>query len=91
MADTLESLLREARKIIRASSQRNLAKDWDKRATAALQGTTCEWSQDDVELGTWQSACGGNPWRFEADDPTKNGMRYCIHCGKRMVQAAEEK
>lgn len=47
---------------------------------------TCEWSQDGNEDGSWFSACGGAPWHFEADDPTKNGMRHCIHCGKRMVQ-----
>ena len=34
----LISLLKEARKIIRASSSRNLVKDWDQRATAAMQG-----------------------------------------------------
>ena len=32
----LRGLLKEARKIIRASGARNLAKDWDQRATAAL-------------------------------------------------------
>ena len=47
---------------------------------------TCEWSQDGNEDGSWFSACGGDPWCFEAEDPTKNGMRFCIHCGKRMVQ-----
>ncbi len=47
---------------------------------------TCEWSQDGNEDGSWFSACGGDPWSFEAEDPTKNGMRFCIHCGKRMVQ-----
>ena len=30
-------LLKEARKIIRASSSRSLANDWDRRATAALK------------------------------------------------------
>ena len=34
--EALRELLKEARKIIRASSSRNLAKDWDQRATAAL-------------------------------------------------------
>ena len=29
-------LLKEARKIIRASSSRNLVKDWDERATQAI-------------------------------------------------------
>ena len=33
----LITLLKEARKIIRASSQRQLAKDWDTRATQALK------------------------------------------------------
>jgi hypothetical protein len=32
----LLSLLKEARKIIRASSSRNLVKDWDSRATQAI-------------------------------------------------------
>ena len=32
----LRALLKEARKIIRASTSRNLAKDWDQRATDAL-------------------------------------------------------
>lgn len=36
----LFDLLKEARKIIRASSSRNLAKDWDERATAAIKGST---------------------------------------------------
>ena len=31
-------LLKEARKIIRASSSRNLAKDWDNRTTEILKG-----------------------------------------------------
>lgn len=47
----------------------------------------CIWALADDDTGAWQSACGGDPWVFGADDPTKNGMRYCIHCGKRMVQA----
>ena len=47
---------------------------------------SCGWHED--EDGLWHSACGGVLWLFEADDPTKNGMRFCIHCGKRMVQAA---
>lgn len=51
-----------------------------------LTEATCEWSQDGNEDGSWFSACGGDPWYFESDDPTKNGMRFCIHCGKRMVQ-----
>ena len=34
----LTSLLKEARKIIRASSSRNLAKDWDARTTKLLKG-----------------------------------------------------
>lgn len=51
-----------------------------------LTETTCEWSQDGNEDGLWFSACGGAPWYFESDDPTKNGMRFCIHCGNRMVQ-----
>ena len=33
----LFDLLKEARKIIRASSSRNLVKDWDERATAAIK------------------------------------------------------
>ena len=33
----LFALLKEARKIIRASSSRNLVKDWDERATAAIK------------------------------------------------------
>ena len=32
----LRGLLKEARKVIRASTSRNLAKDWDQRATDAL-------------------------------------------------------
>ena len=35
----LEALLREARKIIRASSARHLAKDWDRRTSNALADT----------------------------------------------------
>ena len=34
--DTLVALLREARKIIRASSSRSITKDWDERVTKAL-------------------------------------------------------
>ena len=34
--DQMRDLLKEARKIIRASSSRHLAKDWDARATQAL-------------------------------------------------------
>lgn len=34
--DQMRELLKEARKIIRASSSRHLAKDWDVRATQAL-------------------------------------------------------
>lgn len=34
--EELVGLVREARKIVRASSSRNLVKDWDRRATAAL-------------------------------------------------------
>jgi hypothetical protein len=36
MARDLIELVKEARKIIRASSSRHLAKDWDQRATEAL-------------------------------------------------------
>ena len=35
-SDELIVLLKEARKIIRASSSRNLVKDWDERATKAI-------------------------------------------------------
>lgn len=35
-SDSLTGLLKEARKIIRASSSRNLTKDWDARATRAI-------------------------------------------------------
>ncbi len=35
-SDSLTDLLKEARKIIRASSSRNLTKDWDARATRAI-------------------------------------------------------
>ena len=35
----LVALLKEARKIIRASSQRQLAKDWDARVTNTLKDT----------------------------------------------------
>ena len=45
----------------------------------------CEWS-DYGEDGAWESACGkvfylldGNPW--------KNGMRYCLRCGKPMFKS----
>jgi len=38
--EQLSALLKEARKIIRASSSRSLAKDWDRRATQALAGAT---------------------------------------------------
>jgi hypothetical protein len=55
---------------------------------AVRRDATCEWWQDDAdwETGAWSSSCGGGPWLFEAEDPTKNGMRFCIHCGRRMVQ-----
>lgn len=36
--DDALKLLAEARKIVRASASRNLAKDWDRRATARLGG-----------------------------------------------------
>lgn len=36
LTDDLLGLLKEARKIIRASSSRNLVKDWDARATSAI-------------------------------------------------------
>ena len=41
-AASARGLLREARKIVRASSSRSIAKDWDARATAAIkaQGDT---------------------------------------------------
>ena len=35
--DALLGLLKEARKIIRATSSRNLVKDWDRRTTAAIK------------------------------------------------------
>lgn len=35
--DALLGLLKEARKIIRASSSRNLVKNWDQRTTDALK------------------------------------------------------
>lgn len=35
--DALLGLLKEARKIIRASSSRNLVKDWDQRTTDAIK------------------------------------------------------
>jgi hypothetical protein len=35
--DALLEALKEARKIVRASSSRNLAKDWDQRTTAAIK------------------------------------------------------
>jgi hypothetical protein len=51
------------------------------------QAETCAWHSDDD--GLWQSACGGDPWLFEADGPTENSCKFCMHCGKPMtVQAA---
>lgn len=35
--DALLKLLKESRKIIRATSSRNLVKDWDQRTTAAIK------------------------------------------------------
>ena len=35
--DALLGLIKEARKIVRASSSRNFVKDWDQRTTAAIK------------------------------------------------------
>ncbi|HEX7687317.1 MAG TPA: hypothetical protein VF453_06410 [Burkholderiaceae bacterium] len=87
MQETIDALLRQLRgapsQVATASAQ---SAKRDATSQAAQREETCEWWQDGNEDGTWFSACGGDPWRFEAEDPTKNGMRFCIHCGKRMVQ-----
>ena len=40
--DALLGLLKEARKIVRASSSRNLVKDWDQRTTDAIKAVEGE-------------------------------------------------
>jgi hypothetical protein len=62
-------LLKEARKIIRASSSRQLAKDWDRRTTETLAdiaalASSSEQADDDSMFRDHRTvvACKGNPW-----------------------------
>ncbi len=46
----------------------------------APQPEICEWKPDDD--GLWWSACGGDPWVFEAEGAVENRVLFCMHCGK---------
>lgn len=47
----------------------------------------CQWSLDDDDSSTWQTACGAL-WQFTDGGPTENLMTYCHHCGSKVALEA---
>lgn len=49
---------------------------------------SCEWSQDcedDLDMGAWNTSCGGTFCVCEGD-PAENNMWFCCYCGLRLIQ-----
>jgi len=59
---------------------------------ANVQPSTCTWSLDDEDEGTWASSCG-ELWLFNEGGPKENRVKYCHHCGKPVdvASAADKK
>jgi hypothetical protein len=82
LSDAIRTALTAHRELPAAQQERQAPQA---AAAVPLSEEACEWSRDGIGDDVWFPACGGDPWTFGADDPTKNGMRFCIHCGKRLV------
>jgi hypothetical protein len=69
---------------------------WHKLYTAAgaapaAKVPECQWLLDDDDSSTWQTACGAL-WQFTDGGPAENLMKYCHHCGGKVVlEAAPQK
>lgn len=45
----------------------------------------CAWWED---REMWVSSCGEAAFQFTNEDgPTKNGFKFCPHCGRKLVEA----
>jgi hypothetical protein len=51
---------------------------------ATTKGHECVWRLENDESGTWGSACD-ELWSFIDGGPKENGVRYCHHCGRKVV------
>lgn len=43
----------------------------------------CTWTED--ENGPWETSCGHH-FTWEDDGPTENGAKFCLYCGKPLVE-----
>ena len=61
---------------------------WSKRCSAR-ERQECIWIEDEWSGGAWATACGA---LFVLNDgtPSQNGMLFCHHCGKRLVECPVE-
>lgn len=48
-----------------------------------MSAETCEWAIDSD--GTWGGACGVM-FQFEDGGPKDNSMKFCLNCGKPLVE-----
>ena len=46
--------------------------------------STCKWRYDEDD-GCWVTACG-EQFCLEDGGPSENGMIFCYHCGKRILE-----
>ena len=53
----------------------------------------CEWVQEDPfgsgDSCIWQTACG-HEFVFDEGTPSDNGAKWCLYCGKKLVERAVE-
>jgi len=62
----------------------------NERIRAALEQPpgSCIWSEDG-EGGPWATSCG-NWFTFTDDGPTENGAKFCLYCGKPLIEHKDE-
>lgn len=44
----------------------------------------CQWTEDEDEDGTWDTACG-HCFEFNDGGPAENYQRYCGYCGGTLI------
>lgn len=81
------------------NAEGQLAKPYSTEATDAITALRaaleqpeptpeCSWMQDgDHESDVWAAGCGRHRYfAFNEGSPSESGMKYCFHCGKKLVE-----
>jgi hypothetical protein len=62
----------------------------DLRRGGFMDGT-CEWTEEKEwgeSMGTWDTECG-NAFTIIDGTPQENGFKFCLYCGKSLIESAE--